>query len=402
MNESADIRSPVAEEIDLVDILTIAAKRKRLILASTLGAALLVGGITALMPNVYTGVTVILPPEEDKTGAASMLSSLLGAAGPAQGLGSAFGIRNPNDLYVGLLKSRTVADRLIDRFKLSELYDEDTLVDTRKTLSENTSITAGPDGLIKIEVEDHDAVRAAAIANGYIEELERLTESVAVSDAARRRAYFEVKYKEARQSLTRADIALKEVQQKTGLIKPDAQTSALFEANAILRAQIAAKEIELSSIGTFATDRNPISTRVRQELGGLKQQLSTLERNSKAGDGNILVPTVQIPEAGLEFLQRWRDVKYFESVSEFLAKQLEAARIDEGKNATLIQSVDRAIAPDKKTKPKRILLASLAAIVGAMVALAWALACEIVNRAKFHERHAHKLEELAKSWKARF
>jgi tyrosine-protein kinase Etk/Wzc len=386
---------PEDSDGDLLDLLLVLAKHKRLIAGMTAGAAVISLVIALLIPKIYTGTAVLMPPQEDQSGAVALLGQVIGSgAGSGAGIASALGLRNPNDLYVGILKSRTIADQLIERFKLQERYAEDTLVDTRKALEESTTITAGKDGLITIEFEDEDPKQAAAIANAYVEELENLTARLAISDASRRRIFFEKQLANARANLDKADIALKTVQEKTGLIKPDNQAAAIFESVATIRGQIAAKEVELSALGTFSTANNPSFIRAQQELTSLRKQLAGLERDNRIGSGDILVPTGKVPEAGLQFLQKLRDVRYHETVYELLAKQLELARVEEGKNATIIQFVDRAIEPDKKSKPKRALIVLISTFIVGFLSVVSALVIEALERAKLAPAHGPRLHLL--------
>jgi len=384
------------DEISLLDLLIVLAKHKKMILRFTGSIAAIALVAVFLMPKIYTGTAVMMPPQEDKSAASAMLGQLIGLGGTSGGSGiaSALGLRNPNDLYVGILKSRTIADRLIERFKLQDLYRESTLVDTRKELDGNTTITAGKDGLITIEVDDEDPKRAADMANAYVEELDNLTRNLAVTDASRRRIYYQKQVDETKEALRKADLALKAVQEKTGLIKPDDQASAIFYTMASLRGQIAAKEVELSAMSSFATGKNPDYIRVQQELAGMREQLAGFERNNKLGGGDILVPTGKIPEAGLEFLTKWRDVKYYETVYQLLAKQLELARVEEGKNAILIQLVDKALPLDKKSKPKRALIVILSTLAAGVLAVLWALLADGYERARIDPFQAERLRRL--------
>jgi uncharacterized protein involved in exopolysaccharide biosynthesis len=345
------------------------------------GAALVSLLVALLLPKVYTATVTIMPPQQDQSTTNALLGQLIGGGvSGGGGLASALGLKNPNELYVGILKSRTIADRLIDQFGLKVLYGEDNLVDTRRALEDNTTIIAGKDGLIKIEFEDKDPKRAAAVANAYVKELEALTANLAISDASRRRLYFQKQVDDALEALHKAETALKVVQEQTGLIKPDDQAKPIFEAVFTLRAQIAAKEIELAVMSSFATDKNPNYVRAQQELAGMRKQLAGLERDNKLGSGDILIPIGKVPAAGMEYVRKYRDVKYQEAVYELLAKQLEIARIDEGKSATIIQVVDKAVEPDRKSKPKRALIVALSTLIAGMLAALIALVRAIFAR----------------------
>ncbi len=361
----------------VLDSLIIIAKHKKLVAVITSAMTLMCLTIALLLPNVYTGIVKLMPPQQSQSSAAMLLGQLGGLGLLA---GGQLGIKNPNDLYVGMLNSRTVADALIERFKLQQLYDAGTMVETRKVLAENTAITAGKDGLITIEVDDNDPSRAAAMANAYAEQLDKLTQTLAVTEAAQRRLFFARQVKEAKDNLAAAEILLKTTQEQTGLIKLDDQGRAIIEAVATLRAQIAAKEIELRSMRTFATQGNPDYIRVQEQLVGLQTELSKLERRRSTTAGDVLVPTAKVPQAGLEYLRRFRDVKYHETVFELLAKQFEMAKIDEAKDAAIIQVVDRAVPPDRKSKPKRLLIVVLGMIAGLFLALITAFVREARQR----------------------
>jgi tyrosine-protein kinase Etk/Wzc len=320
------------------------------------------------MPNIYMATARILPPQQSHSTAAVLLGQLAGLA-PT---GSIPGLKNPSDLYVGLLKSRTVADRLIERFELKEYFEEDTLLETRLALARVTSISSGKDGIISINVEDELPTRAAALANAYIEELEVLNGSLALTEASQRRLFFEKQLNQAKDSLASSEIELKRTQEQTGLIKLDDQGRAIIEAVAALRAQVAAKEVQIGAMKSFATENNPDLARTQRELSGLQAQLRKMERDKLSGDGDILVPTGRVPEAGLEYIRKFRDVKYNETLFELVAKQYELARLDEAKDTSLIQVVDKAVAPDKKSRPKRALICAIVTILAGFLAILWA------------------------------
>jgi tyrosine-protein kinase Etk/Wzc len=379
------------DEVGLLDMLIVLAKHKSMILTVTLSTAMLSVLVCLLLPNIYTGVARVLPPQQNQSTASMLLGQLsgLGALG-----GSPFGIKNPNDLYVGMLKSRSVGDSLITRFDLQKLYDRDTMVKTREDLANNSTITAGKDGLITIEFDDEDPARAATVANAYVEELQKLTQTLAVTEAAQRRLFFEQQLQQARKDLSDAEVALKVTQEKTGLIKLDDQGKAIIEAVATVRAQISAKEIELRSMRTFATEGNPDYMRVQQQLTGLRAELSKLERANISGRGDVLLPTGKVPEAGLEYLRKFRDLKYQETIFELLAKQFEVAKIDEAKEAALIQVVDRAVPPDRKSKPKRALIAIGSTLLAGLGAFLWALLRDARERAGRDPKQAARLAAL--------
>ena len=395
------VTKPEDDEISLLDLAIVLAKHKKLILGVPFAVAVVTAIVTLLMPNIYTGRAVIMPPQQQSSAAAAFLGQLGVLAG---GAGAALGLKNPGDLYAGMLKSRTIADNLIQRFKLQELYGKDTKVETRKALANDTTISVGRDGLVTVEFEDKDPSRAADIANAYIEELDRLTQTIAITEAGQRRLYFEKQLKLSKEKLADAEVELKKTQEQTGMIRFEEQGKAIIEAIASLRAQVAAREVQLTAMRSFATERNPDIIRVQQELVGLRSELSKLEKRNTDVSGDIFVPTGNVPEVGLEYVRKFRDVKYQETLFELMAKQYEIARVDEAKDAAVIQVVDKAVLPDRKSKPRRALIVLVAGVVVGVLVLVWVFAKEGFEKARSDPVRAARIETLrthlrAASWR---
>src|SRR4030042_539833 len=235
-------------EINLLDYLIIMVKRKKLIIAITICAAIITAIICFIIPPTYEAETAIVPPQQQSASIAGQLLSQMGGAGGLTGVvGGALGVQTPSDLYVGMLKSTTVADRIIDRFDLMKLYDTDYREDARKELLEDVlDASADKDsGIITITIEDKEPKRAADMANAFVEELKHLTKGLAVTEAAQRRLFFEEQLKDTKITLTKAEEAMKSFQEKTGVMVVDEQAKAVIEGFAALSAQIAAKEVEL-------------------------------------------------------------------------------------------------------------------------------------------------------------
>ncbi|HLP97409.1 MAG TPA: GNVR domain-containing protein [Sideroxyarcus sp.] len=384
---------PEEDGIELLGLLLVIAREQRMILRATLAAAFLGSIVALVLPSVYSARAVILPPQEDHSGLnplAVNALAMLSSAGSSSGLGGAIGLENPADMYIGMLKSRSVADALIDRFKLQTLYGTGTLAETREELEKQVSVTNGTYGLITVVFEDADAQRAADIANAYVEELEKLTRRIAVTEAAQRRLFIEQQIRQTQEKLAQAENALKQTQEQTGVIDLDSQGKAIIEALVDLRAQAAAKEVQIATLKSFATARNPDLIRARQELEGLKAQIGKFEHGGIAGNGDIMVATGKMPEAGLEYLRKLRDMKYQQAVYEMLAKQYESARVDEMRNSVVIQVVDPAVAPDEETGPRRNLIVLLATVFALILAVMWALLR--VGLARVHQGIEHHVD----------
>lgn len=298
------------DEISLLDLLIVLAKHKKMILGLTFAAAILAVCVSLLLPNVYTATTRILPPQSSQSSSvSSMLAAQLG--GLAGMAGGALGLKDPNALYVAMLKSRNIMEKVATRFDLQKVYGTKFTVDTLRVLEGASVISAGKEGVILVEVSDEDPQRAAAMANAYIEELDKLVQTYAITDAAHRRQFFETQLKEARDRLTDAEV--------------------------------------------------------------------TLDRT---------------PNTSLHYLDALRNLKYQEGIYEVLAKQFEVAKLDEAKDSPLIQILDKAVVPEKKSKPKRSLIVISVTLAAFLLAVVWAFAREAIARASDQPEQAGRMQEL--------
>ncbi len=327
--------------------------------------------ISLLLPIRYTASTSILPPQQSSSAGAALMAQL-GNLGSAASLASgSLGLKNPNDLQVAMLKSRTVEDAMLDRFHLIDLYKSKRRSDARKRFENAVDINDGAkDGLIRISITDGDPRRAADIANGYVQEFKKFSATLAVTEASQRRLFFEQQLSQAKDNLAHAEEELKKTELKTGLIQLDSQARATIELIADLRAQIAAKEVQISSMRSFATGENPDLQLAEQELAGLKSQEEKMGAASEDAT-NALLPKGNMQEASLEYIQRLRDVKYFETIFDLLARQYEVARVDEARQGSTVQVVDPAIIPDRRSSPQRTLIVLGAFVFGLFLGVAW-------------------------------
>jgi uncharacterized protein involved in exopolysaccharide biosynthesis len=376
------------DEVSLLDLLIVLAKHKWLVLGLPAAAAVASAIVALLLPNSYTGTTKILPPQQTQSTSAviAQLGNLAGFSGGA----ATAGVKNPNDLYVGMLKSRTVADNLIQRFDLNKLYDKRYQSDTRKELEKVTTIVAGKDGIITIEVDDKDPKRAAQLTNAYVDELFKLTMVLAVTEASQRRLFFERQLDQAKDNLAKAEASTRRALDKGGLMQVEGQGRVMAETNARLRAQITVKEIQIGAMRAFATEQNPELQRNQQEVDVMKRELARLEGTSS---GKSSAPTVT-NDQGIDNLRLLRDMRYYEATYELLAKQLEIAKIDEAKDSAIIQVLDKAIEPDGTSRPKRALIVLLSTLVAGLFALIVAFVREAINTAESNPQQAERLARL--------
>jgi len=388
-------------EISLLDLLIVLTRRGRDVLAGTASAAVLAAIVSFLLPNRFTATTVILPPQQNTSSAVALLGQLGGANPLASLAGSSLGLKNPNDLQVAMLKSRTVEDAMIDRFNLMALYRERRRSDARKAFEKVTDIENGlKDGLIRISVTDKDPRRAAEMANAYVDEYKKLSATIAVTEASQRRLFFEQQLVQAKENLADAEEALKRTQEKTGLIQLDGQARAVIESVALLRGQVAAKEVQIRAMHQFAAEQNPDLQLAEQELAGLQTELARMGSGSATGgsSGDFLMPKGSVPQAGLDYVRKLRDMKYNETVFELLAKQFEIAKIDEARQGSVVQLLDKAIPPDKKSFPQRLLIIVCSMIGGLVLAVFWVLFSEALRFARRDPRQREQLNALARSF----
>ncbi len=362
------------EEISVLDLLIAIAKRKRMVIWFTASFAILSIIASLLLPVRYTAAVVLLPPQQNNS-LSAQLASQFGSLGSMAALATGGGslLKNPNDMYVAMLKSRTVEDGMIDHFGLMKEYHKRFLSDARKAFEHYAKVDgSGKDGLIHISVEDHDPRRAAELANGYVDQFRELSQHLAITEAGQRRLFFEQQLKQANLSLANAEEAMELTQQKTGVIQLDSQARALIESAAQLRAQITAKEVQIQGMQTYATGENAQLVQAQQELDGLRTQLAKLGGNENSSE-NIIVPKGQMTQASMEYIRKLRDVKYYETIFDILARQFELAKLDEAKEGALIQVVDPAIPPDRKSFPHRSLIVIGATAVGFLLGIFTAL-----------------------------
>jgi tyrosine-protein kinase Etk/Wzc len=362
------------DEISLLDILIILADRKRIVLLLTGGFTLLAIIVSFVLPKRYTATVTLLTPQQNSSLGAALSSQLGNLGGVAALAGGSLGLKSPNETFIAMLRSRTVEDAMVQHFGLMQEYHQRYPSDARKAFEKHATVDgSSKDGLIHISVEDGDPGRAAELANGYIDQFRNLSEHLAITEASQRRLFFEEQLQQAKSKLADAEEALKKTEQSTGLIELSGQARALIESAASLRAQIAAKEVQIQSLGTFATSENSQLVQAQQELASLRAQLAKLGGSQDSVDSGLLVPKGRVPQAGLEYMRKLRDVRYQETIFEILARQFEAAKLDEARQGALIQVVDAAVPPDKSSFPKRGLIvvgaATMGFIIGVLVVL---------------------------------
>jgi tyrosine-protein kinase Etk/Wzc len=378
------------EKIHFLEPFIILFKHKFLVLGIVSLAAIASIVVSLLLPPIFTATTRIMPPQQNQ----SVASAMLGQLGPLAAAASKdFGLRSTSDIYVVMLHSQTAADALIQRFSLKAVYKEELDIRAEQRLEDNTKIEAGKEGVISLSVSDRDPRRAADLANGYVEELLKLTQTLAVTEAGQRRLFFEREMQKASDELAHAEQQLKHTEQTTGIIQLESQSKAMIETVGELRARIAAKQVELQALRSFATEQNSQVDIARRELAGMQLELERLERQN-GGTDNYDISLKNVPEAGLAYVRATRELKYREALFELLAKQYEAARIDEAKDAAIVQVLDRARPPEIRSSPHRTVMVLAITFVAFLVAIILAFLAEAREHLKSDPQFLDKLAIL--------
>lgn len=375
------------DEISLLDLLQVIAENLRLLVLGPIFVGLLaLGGSFFITPTFTAGVT-FLPPQAQQSAAASMLQSLGALGGLA---GAAAGLKNPSDQYVAFLKSRAVQDELIKRFELQERYEAEYLQDARKSLEAASSITAGKDGLITVEFSDQNPEFAAKVANAYVEELGNLLSRLAVTESQQRRVFFEKQLELTKQRLVDAQQAL--AASGVSVTALNTNPSIALEGPARLRAQVTAQEVKLASMRAYLTENAPQFRQALNELAALRSQLAKVEKEQ--------APSAA--EGGSEYVSKYREFKYQETLFELFARQYELAKVDESREGAVIQVVDAATPPERKSKPKKALIAIAATLGSGFVLLFFVFVRHAVRSGAQDPESAEKLNKLRQSLRKAF
>jgi tyrosine-protein kinase Etk/Wzc len=391
------------DDISLLDYLIILLEHKRFIVVFVVSAATLATLVAFLLPVRYEAKVVLLPPAQNSSVGSALLGQLgnMGALGSLASLASGnLGIKNPADMYVSLITSRTVEDAMIQRFNLQQEYRQKKLSDVRKELERRTTVTAGTkDGLIRLSIEDHDPRRAAELANGYLEEFRKLSANLAITEAARRRIFFEEQLKQTKENLAAAENAMTSTQRSTGVLQIDSQARALIESAAVLRAQVAAKQVQIEGMRAYAAENNPDLLLAKQELTALQAQLQRIAGSQTDSGSDINLSKGRVTGAGMEYLRRYRELKYQETVFELLSKEFEIAKLDEAREGSIVQVVDVAIPPDKKSSPHRLLIILGSMFVSFILAVFWVNLRQRFEVASEIPQNRHRLRLIKNLWK---
>lgn len=369
------------DEVSLLELLQVLVDNLRLLVLGPLACGLVALGYSFTIPPTYTAKTLFLPPQQQNSSAASVLASL-GALGGLAGATSV--LKAPADLYLAFIKSVSVQDSLIDRFKLVEKYDVKLKTEARMHLTGSVRITSGKDGLISVEVDDIDPKFAADLANAHVEELGHLLGRLAVTEAQQRRMFFEKQLQITKEKLSKADVALKSSGINSSVLK--SSPSSAVEAVARLKAGISVQEVKLGSMRNYLTENSPELKQAIGELASLKTQLSKAEKEEPASKSDS------------DYVARYREYKYQEAMFELFTKQFELSKVDESREGAVIQVIDVAEPPERKAKPMKANITIVSVLASGFTLLLFVFAMNAIKKAYQDKETKLKLDALSASW----
>ena len=369
------------EEISLLDLLQVVVDNLRLLVLGPLACGLAALGISFAITPTFTAKTKFLPPQQQQSAAASVLASLGALGGLA---GAAAGIKSPAEQYIAFMKSVSLQDALIERFKLIDKYEAKLKIDARLSLTGSVRIAYGKDGLISVEVDDKDPKFAADLANAHVEELRNLLSRLAVTEAQQRRMFFEKQLQITKENLSKADVALKSSGINSSVLK--SSPSSAVEAVARLKAGISVQEVKLGSMRNYLTESAPDFKQALNELASLKTQLAKAEKEEPAA------------QSASDYVARYREFKYQETMFELFAKQFELAKVDESREGAVIQVLDVAEPPDRKAKPKKAIIAMIATLACGFALLLFVFVKSALKNASQDEEAKLRMAALKGSW----
>ncbi len=375
------------DEINLLDYWRVLVKRKKLFLLIVFLAVIASIVISLMLPKIYSATTSLLPPQNSQSNMSLISSKLPGGWGGLAG--SALGMSSPIDLWVGILKSRTIVDKIISTFQLKSVYETDSEEEARKRLQEALHVKKSKEEILTITVEDRDPQRAADMANAFSEALDNFNRGITTTSGGRMRAFVEKRLADAKIALAQSEEALKSFQEKNRAIKLDDQSSAIIGAIGEVKGTLIAKEVELQTLLSFATPENPQVKILKTEVKELRKMLQSLAAGGdQEGEEsrNIFIPTDRLPDLSLQYVRLLRNAKIHETLFELLTEQYEMARIQEAKDSPTVQILDIAVASETRVRPKRTQIVILSTFTAGFFGIFLVFFLEYLEKAKAMEK----------------
>lgn len=352
---------------------------RRFLLRAGVYALLASALISILIPVRYQTVTRLMPPDSPSGMGMGLLAAMSGRVG-MEGLGSiagdVLGMKTSGALFVGVIQSQTVQDRVIREFNLMRVYHDGKIEDARKDLAEHTDVSEDrKSGIIAINVTDHDPKRAAAMAQSYVDELDRLVAQVSTSSARRERIFLEERLKAVKTDLDNSAKKFSDFASKNTAIDIPAQGKAMVDAAARLQGELIVAQSELEGLKQIYTDENVRVRSARARMDELQKKLNEIGSAGTVGaekNDNPLYPSIRkLPILGVTYADLYRQTKIEETVFELLTEQYEMAKVQEAKEIPSVKVLDAAVVPTKKSYPPRAVITALGTLLGLALAAVW-------------------------------
>jgi len=394
------------QDIDLLDYIKIVLKHRRMVLRNVVVASILIAIISFILPRTYTGVTTILPPEDTQS------TDFFNALTKSPLSNFIFNeSQTTSDLYVEILKSRSVLDGVLEREFVSKKNVENpkqrsllkilkakSLQKGRDKLDSKLTVKASPEGIISVAVELNDRNLAADVANALVSELDKINKEKSTSRAKNSRIYIENQLKLTGEKLKKSSQDLVQFQEKYKAISLEEQTKTAIEKAGELKGKILAKNVELGVALQTMTPNNVYMVQLKKEIEELEKQYNYLQYGDSLNlekNKEFYIPFADVPEVGLELANLMREVKVQETVWELLNQQFYHAKIQEARDTPTIQVLDEAVPPELRTKPKRKLLVLIAGFLTLMLSIFWAFISEYIDRVKSDTANYYKTKEIS-------
>lgn len=368
---------------------------KRLILANTIIVAAVSVVVALLLPKWYRSTASVFPPEEDLLLPAAS-AGLASIAAVGIGRSNLPVLASPSDIFAAVLESRGVCEEVIRRHDLVRVYKEKDMDHALKTLTRHVQVKVGGEGVVRVKVLDREPSRAAAMANTFVELLDRVNREKRHVSARQARSFLEERLAQNRRDMSAAEETLRVLQERTGALAPEEQLKAIISAASELQVQLLLRETDLAVLRAQVGSENPDLRALEREVEALRRRLREVEVRPGGNPGPLSLPLDRYPGLTVSYLRAFREVKVQEALYELLTEQYERYRIQESRDTPTVQVLDAAVPATLKAKPIRWLIcltATSLALIGSLL-LASALEAAARMRREDPERFS-RLRRLA-------
>lgn len=355
------------DKASLIDYLEIVVKWRKFILRNVVIVTIAAVIISLLLPQKFTATATILPPNPQQQAMLGIISSNLpgGLSGLSGISGIIPGIATPSDLYAAIMQSGTVKSAIIKNNDLMKEFKAKKMTDALSALDDMTNIEITPEGIISVSVTYKNKHLAADIANSYIEELDKFNTETAMTVGKKYRIFIEQRLEETTDDLAKAEVALRNFQEKHRTVALEEEIISAIQTIAELKSQIILLEVKKGALSSSSRFDNPYLYDISKELRELKKQLGKIEfgeqdTTKKAFGAGFAIPFSELPEVSLEYARLLRDVRVQSEIYKLLTQQYEQAKIMELKDTPTVQPLDKAGPPEKRSFPKRRIIVLIA------------------------------------------